>query len=1566
MTQLKNRLPAALAFALIMFLYFPVFNGSYPTANAAGSSFSFASAGDHGSSLTSGDGLASLNRLSTLGADFYLAVGDLSYSSSITGDTWCSQFKSTFNNIEVGAGNHDTGENGVTDTSSTRSYERYVNNCSHALGTPMTCGPVTGQCYGKEYYFDYPSTAPLARFIMISPKIFNVTGVCTSNCSSATGQPCTDAYGCWPYIKNDLHFNWVSNAIDNARTAGIQWVIVGTHKDCITAGTNTCSIGTDLFSMMVSKKVDLILQGHDHSYQRSKQLVLNSGCAGFTASNSYPIYNSNCIADDGSRGFYTTGVGTVVVIEGTFGAGLIKVNDTSVNGGANAAQAPYFVKLMGSNTLGAGHGFVRYTVSADRIDIQSWFSGTFADSFTIGAGQPVPSRFSWSPANPPLGQVVAFSATATGGNLPYSFSWDFGDGVTASGATVNHMYVQAQTYTVKLTAMDVSGSTGTSQNFIAVGSWNGAVSCSPVQSTIEGEIGNVAIQRVASDPTSKGADYSGGGFKLAGNLPFGSNPSNSAWPFSKRNFNPPCSANGAASFVELHNVNVKFVKVEDCATAYDASNGGGSYPNGWRSCDTTFNIETPGFSTCPTCYMHHIHSEIDRDWNASRVAPLPAPTSGQQIDVQGFVFWDHDHVNESWHSFSGWELHPLTAWRVSRPPITGDFTFTPALANVNQVVTFTGTASGGTSPYTFTWDFGDGTTTTGNPVTHSYQAGTYNVHLAATDAVGTVGTASHQVTAVDQPPTLSFTPDRTSAFKGQLVTLTISSSDPDGTVTSIRVIWGDGTFHTLAGTATTDSYSYSRIGSFTINVTATDNGGKTTSKISSEAITDAPPIAKFTESLTIAPTGTAISFDASSSSDSDGTITDYNWDFGDGAKATGISVSHSYSTAGNYLVTLTVTDNATLTASTTSTKTITDRPPVVSFTESATTASTGSSITLTISASDREGTATSLKVVWGDGTVDNLSGTTTTDSHAYGTAGSYTVYVNATDNAGLTTKSASATNAITDRPPTASFSESATSVLTGVSISFDASASSDPDGTMATYSWNFGDGFTGTGKMVTHSYSTAGFFTVTLTVTDNSGSTGSATSTKTTTDRPPIAEFSESATSVKIGTAISFDASTSSDPDGTVTSYAWNFGDGSTGAGVTISHTYAATGVFTVTLTVTDNNGNTAAATASKTVANDSPPIVSFQEDKTSALTGGTITVTYSSSDPDGTIVQVTVDWGDGTVHNFATASGSDSHSYVAAGSYTVAVTAKDDFGLTTSKSAVKSIGDRPPVASFTESASSALTSVSISFDATGSSDPDGTITSYSWNFGDGNTGTGKTMIHSYAAAGTYTVTLTVTDNTGSTDSTTSSKSVTDRPPIASFTESTTTASTSVSISFDAAASSDPDGTIVSYSWNFGDGVSAVGVTTVHSYATSGTFTVTLTVTDDSGNPGTSSAVKTITSDQPPTASFTESSTQVSTGASISFDASSSSDPDGNVNSYSWDFGDGITGTGATTTHSYTASGTYSARLTVTDNTGLTGTATAVKTVTCGPPVAAFTESTTTALTGVSISFNATTNSDAG
>ena len=158
-------------------------------------------------------------------------------------------------------------------------------------------------------------------------------------------------------------------------------------------------------------------------------------------------------------------------------------------------------------------------------------------------------------------------------------------------------------------------------------------------------------------------------------------------------------------------------------------------------------------------------------------------------------------------------------------------------------------------------------------------------------------------------------------------------------------------------------------------------------------------------------------------------------------------------------------------------------------------------------------------------------------------------------------------------PPVASF----TSTCIGTSCAFDGSSSSDPDGTIADYSWTFGDGTTGSGPTASHTYAATGIYSVELTVTDNTGATRTERKDVAAT-MPPVASFTSSCT----GVSCAFDGSSSSDPDGTIVSYSWNFGDGTTGAGTTVSHTYSTTGDYTVTLTVTDNVG--AKGTQSKNV----------------------------------------------------------------------------------------------------------------------------------------------------------------------------------------------------------------------------------------------------------------------------------------------------------------------------------------------------------------------------------------------
>ncbi len=163
-------------------------------------------------------------------------------------------------------------------------------------------------------------------------------------------------------------------------------------------------------------------------------------------------------------------------------------------------------------------------------------------------------------------------------------------------------------------------------------------------------------------------------------------------------------------------------------------------------------------------------------------------------------------------------------------------------------------------------------------------------------------------------------------------------------------------------------------------------------------------------------------------------------------------------------------------------------------------------------------------------------------------------------------------------------------------------------------------------------------------------------------------------------------------------------------------------------------------------------------------------------------------------------------------------------------------IPNLPPTASFTATGGE----LTASFNASASSDSDGSITSYAWNFGDGAAGTGVTATHPYAVGGTKTVTLTVTDLAGATGTVSHDVVVANpnSPPVASFTVTPTTGRT---VAVDASATTDPDGTVSSYAWTFGDGGTATGKTASHTYASDGTYTVQLIATDDVGASGSTS-----------------------------------------------------------------------------------------------------------------------------
>ena len=234
--------------------------------------------------------------------------------------------------FEIIAGDHDTDN-----------IDRY------AVDLPDHLGHLTGT-YAKEYAFDYPAGTPLARFILLSP---------------------SNVIPGYLYNKGGSHYNWVAQQIDGARNAHIRWVIVAMHEYCFTIGSLGCP-ASDLLNLLISKKVDLILQGHKHDYQSSKQLAFN----GTTCTALSTTYNSHCVVN--ATKSLMKGAGSVIVVTGTGGiTPLLSIDTTDPRMG-------YFRSWMAAN-INQTWGVSQFTVTASQLTMKfvGTSGGTFTDNFMI-------------------------------------------------------------------------------------------------------------------------------------------------------------------------------------------------------------------------------------------------------------------------------------------------------------------------------------------------------------------------------------------------------------------------------------------------------------------------------------------------------------------------------------------------------------------------------------------------------------------------------------------------------------------------------------------------------------------------------------------------------------------------------------------------------------------------------------------------------------------------------------------------------------------------------------------------------------------------------------------------------------------------------------------------------------------------------------------------------------------------------------------------------------------------------------------------------------------------------
>ena len=334
----------SIAVAIISLPFIPQASSQAPA------SFVFGAAGDLGANSATA---ASLNALAGAGTNFFVTLGDLSYDQVTPESAWCNYVKQRVGAsypFELHVGNHEwktSGPDGFIDT--------YAGCLPDRLGA-------SGR-YAHQYYIDYPPSAPLMRLILIDPALYR-DNVMQKYCTSGDTANC----------------NWLKARIDEAKAQGL-WTVVATHKVCITMGSLSCEIGANLLNVLIGRKVDLVLQGHDHGYQRSKELALGTGCTAVSAN----AYNAACVVDDGADGVYSKGAGTVIAIPANFG---LASNTMSTSD----PEAPYFAAWM--NRSLKSYGFLKFTVTASRIDAQYVHGqGTYTDQFSIvgAAGVPAPA-----------------------------------------------------------------------------------------------------------------------------------------------------------------------------------------------------------------------------------------------------------------------------------------------------------------------------------------------------------------------------------------------------------------------------------------------------------------------------------------------------------------------------------------------------------------------------------------------------------------------------------------------------------------------------------------------------------------------------------------------------------------------------------------------------------------------------------------------------------------------------------------------------------------------------------------------------------------------------------------------------------------------------------------------------------------------------------------------------------------------------------------------------------------------------------------------------------------------
>ncbi len=935
------------------------------------------------------------------------------------------------------------------------------------------------------------------------------------------------------------------------------------------------------------------------------------------------------------------------------------------------------------------------------------------------------------------------------------------------------------------------------------------------------------------------------------------------------------------------------------------------------------------------------------------------------------------------------------------------FTASPASGPRPLPVRFDATAStDNTGIVAYSWDFGDGSPTIdGAVVDHTFSSpGNYTVTLTATDASGLFDTAVQVVEVHLGEPLAAL---RVTPVEGLRVLADAGASlDVNGTIAHYAFNFGDGT--TFGSAQPTASHTYAAPGNYLVAVTVTDNEGYTDTAVATVTVNHGEPVAMIAADVTSGQRPLAVHFDASGSQDYDGTIVSYTWDFGDGsAPLSGISVNHTFTASGRFEVTLTVVDDDGRSA-------VAVRPIIVNielkgisvnfgksgvaagllapsamagvvplaYWNNADRSSTGAHRAGLTGALDSNGQPTTVAFSWTN-TARNIYATAGIDPNLspdhnmlasyYGNIGDFT------EDIVITGIPADYRNQWYDLYVYWGGKQSDNSE--GGCLQLQALETGETFVLTDKYpGWN-GNHLAATAASCAHAsdgptyvrfQALRGENTV-LRVTASGGQRLGISGIQLVYNPGlPYPSASVVTSHAFTGLPVAFDASASTD-NGTIVSYLWDFGDGKQGNGVAPAHVYAEPGRYEVTVTVTDDFGLSASARTSVVVnPQGGGPSISINL--------GEATYSVATNDLFGVVPRFF--WNNantGTVANLVDQGGRPTGAAFIGPGQTYRTLVNPDHAA----------------ARMMKSFAGGLNGT-VTFRVTGLP-PEFTANGYDLYLylGGGREGdasdvtytvAGRSLALKYAAGqfwdGTHTrsyasspaqavagsdyvvfeglmqsdleIAASLAGRGGL-----SGMQIVARATIAAFTPSVRSGPLPLTVNCDARATQGAG--MFSYYWDWGDGQTSTGIQASHTYTSAGVYEIVLTATASGTGVGTARATIEVYDPavSPPQARAAASLTTGTAPQTIFFDASASTGQ--GPLSYSWDFGDGTTATGAVVGHTFAANGFYRVQLQV-RNAGGVDRATLEITLTqpnIAPPSAAFAASPSTGQSPLRVTLDA-------